>query len=282
MKKYKLIITLIILLILLFSIIDALFIAPRNTKVRKEIIINSKIPKEFDGFTIIFISDIHYNNFMDYSRFKKIIDKINLINPDLIIFGGDLFDRPKDNFPNEKAQQELIELLNTIEAKYGKFAVYGNHDLESISAKEVFENIMNKTNFKILKNNNVQIHYNSEQYFNLIGIDSLLYGDVNISESFNGITDNHFNLTVCHTPDIFDQLNDKQIDLLLSGHSHGGQINFFNLFTLYKPEGAKNYTKGKYHKNNSTLDVTTGLGTTRFDIRFNAPSEIVVYKLKNK
>lgn len=282
MKKTKLIIGLIILFFLFLIILDSFYFAIRNSKIRKEIIYSTKIAPELDGFTIVFISDIHYNNFMNQTRFKKIVNKINLINPDLLIFGGDLFDRPKEKLPDNQIKQEMIDFLNSINTKYGKYAVYGNHDLESVAAKELFDEIMDKTNFKILNNQNIAVHFKNEKFFNLIGIDSIVYGNIDLNKAYDNLDSNSFNLAVCHTPDIFDQIDHSKTDYLLAGHSHGGQINLFNLFSFYKPQGAKKYTKGKYYQNNSTLDISNGVGTTRLDVRFNAPSEIVIYKLKSK
>lgn len=282
MKKINPIILFLFLIILLYVVVDATYFSPRHTKIRKETINNEKIPVEFDGFRIVFISDLHYNSYMNRKRLEKIINKINILDPDIVLFGGDLFDHPNKTFPSEETKKELESLLKSISARHGKYAVYGNHDLESAAAKDLFEQVMLASDFKVLKNKLVTISKHTDAKINLIGLDSMLYGEVNLNQAFENSSSHSFNLVLTHTPDIFQQLNKEKADYVLAGHSHGGQIYIPLIGAIYKPEGAKLYTKGKYYESSSTLDITNGLGTTRQDIRFNAASEIVLYTLKHQ
>ena len=92
-----------------------------------------------DDFKIVFFSDVHFNAFVDEERFQNIIHTINNENPDAVLFGGDLFDHPANKMPGEIEISVVSKLLNEIEADKGKFAVLGNHDLESVSTAIMVE-----------------------------------------------------------------------------------------------------------------------------------------------
>ncbi len=260
--------------------LDSFYLATNFIRIRKEVYYTNKISEEFNGMKVVFFSDTHLNKFFNEKRLKQLVDKINKIDADIVLFGGDLFDHPGSNNVSEETKNMVISYFSKIEAKLNKYAVYGNHDLENSNVKELYNQIMKSSGFEILNNENVKIHNKKNSYFNLIGIDSMLLGSPNINSAYELIQDKDFNLVFCHTPDIVEKVNPNKTDLFLAGHSHGGQINF--IFPIYKPYGAEKYYKGIYKIYDIILDVSNGVGTTRYDIRFNAPSEIVVYTIERK
>jgi len=277
--KKSLLLMVIGLLVIGILVTDAFLWAPSRLRVRYETITSTKIPPTMNNYRIVFFSDLHYNNFVNDKRAQHVVDVINTVGAETIIFGGDLFDHPTANLVTPTIENNLIKILHEIEAPYGKFAILGNHDYESATTTAMIMNVLNQSNFEVLINQSIKLHKNTNEFINLIAIDSLSLGEPDITKAFAGTNDEQFNLAVTHAPDLFDQMLKVSPDLVLSAHSHGGQVRFPLFGSLYQPYGAEKYIAGQYHKVNTMMDISNGVGTTKYDVRFDAPAEIIVYRL---
>lgn len=284
MKKNKrtLIISSIILLFICALLYKALIIENERITVRKEIISTNKLDKNFDGFTIALISDLHFDNDFNKDNLHKIITKVNNINPDVLIFGGDLLKYHDTSVLSDENQKLIIEALSNLKAKYGKYAIYGDQDLiKNTQTKELVNAILNQADFHILTNNRNKI-YKNNSYINIIGINPDDGKTLDIKTIYNKITTKEFNLTITHFPDIIDYLPKGLNDLILAAHSHGGYIALPFTNGLIKTEGANKYVSGKYYIDNTIIDISNGLGNDGYPVRFNTPKEILVYKIQVK
>lgn len=204
---------------------------------------------------------------------KKVVEEINLINPDIVIFTGDLID--KDFNINDKQKEQLITLLKSINSKYGKYSIIGNHDY--IKDKEEIETIYNESNF-ILLQNTYDIIYNSEnEKIFLGGLDTYSYDKADIDKVMNYFKDNDnidYKIILVHEPDYIDTITSKyDVDLVLAGHSHNGQINIPFIKNFILPYGSKKYYKNYYNVDNTPLYISSGIGESRINLRFlNKPS----------
>lgn len=253
---------------------------PRRLSVEIETLVDPSIPASFEGINVVFFSDAHYNKFMDRERFLNVVTRINQLDPDIVIFGGDLFDHPSVDYPTTDIQSELTDLLSMIQAPLGKYAVFGNHDLESPRTEQMITNIFQASGFELLVNQNIPIYNKSESFIRLVGLDSQLLGTPDINGAYDGVADGEFVITVSHTPDIIDDLP-VLTRWVLAGHSHGGQIRlpFFN--QLYTVPYARNYVYGEHVVNGIRLNISNGIGTTRWDIRLMADPQIHSYTLSS-
>lgn len=284
MKTWHKILLILTLLILLIGGLtyDAFFVASKRFTIRYETIKSEKIPAQLNDVNILFFSDIHYNNFMTPDRFNDVIELINGASPDIVIFTGDLLDHPSTTMPTEEVITTLTTQLKEIQAPLGKFAVLGNHDLESTATKDLITSILVNADFEIITNRSILVRNKGSEAIGLVGLDSQLLGIPDISNAFANVSPNGFNIVVSHTPDIANSLPADQVDLQVSGHSHGGQVYIPVIGPLYTAPYAEIYNKGKYRINDDfILDVTNGVGTTRKDVRFFADAEVVVYRLQS-
>ena len=280
--KYKKLILCLISLLLVVGLItyNAICVAPHKLTIREETLKSDKFDKSLDGLTIAFFSDVHYGNFINDDDIDKLIDTINLINPDVVIFGGDLIDRFSQH-PIPVEQRELLsDKLSNIKAKIDKYAVLGNHDEDVQPAKDEVNKILTNAGFKVIENTNVQISNGTDKCINLIGIDSMLCGTPDIASAYEGIADGNYTIAISHCPDIFDEIDTTITDYVLSAHSHGGQVYLPLINIFYRPYGCEKYFRGKHHSNNATLDITNGSGLTNKSIRLFADAEVVFYKLE--
>lgn len=258
------------------------FVSVRRVNIVNQTVISNKIPDDCNNMKIALISDIHYNSFMDFERLSGMIDKINAASPDVILFAGDLFDKPDKLAVNETTREELIYLLKTLEAPYGKFAVLGESDHASKSLEEAMQNIFYYADFELLNNSSVLLHKDGTHSINLIGIDSQIGGKPDINKAMENIDTNNFTIVLTHAPDLVSSLPLNSIDLVVAGHSHGGQIALPFFGPVLRKDGARKYTHGTTTINNTVIMVGNGLGTTDFDIRLFAPPQCIMIRLTNK
>lgn len=258
------------------------FVSVKRVNIVNQTIVSNKIPDDMNNLKIALISDIHYNAFMNKERLSAMIEKINQANPDIILFAGDLFDKPDQKAVTDEIREELIQLLKTLKAPYGKFAVLGESDHASKQLEESMLNIFYYADFELLNNSSVLLHKDSAHSINLIGIDSLIKGKPDINKAMTNIDTNNFTIVLTHAPDLASSLPLNNIDLVVAGHSHGGQIALPFIGPLFHRDGARKYTHGTTTVNNTVIIVGNGLGTTDLDLRLFAPPQCIMIRLTNQ
>lgn len=230
-------------------------------------------PEITESLSVAVFADTHFGKDYDISDFKKAAEKINEASPDLIIFLGDLID---DYSSYDGDMDHIISVLSSLDAPYGKYAIFGNHDYGG-GAERLYAGWMESTGFTVLKNSTVSLKGN----ITLTGIDDCLigYGDPSAA---NGLSSDSYNIVICHEPDVADSISGTNTDLMIAGHTHGGQVNVPFYKDRYLPDLGKKYIKGKYvldNKEKTVVYVNNGLGTTKVGARFMAVPEITYFFL---
>lgn len=257
----------ILIIILTLIVLYSRYIEPTRLTTKEITINNQNIEKDFDGLKIVHFSDLHYKRIITKKRINKIIEEINLINPDIIVFTGDLID--SDSNITEDDIKYLEETLKKINSKYGKYAVLGNHDY-SIDIEKIRQ-IYNNSDFNLLENSYDIIHSKNNQKLYIGGISTGEFNDNTIKELL--ITENIYKIILLHEPDFIDKTANLNANLALSGHSHNGQINIPYIKKIFLPTGAKKYYEEYYKVNNTELYISNGIGVSRINLRlFNTPS----------
>lgn len=219
---------------------------------------NEKIKNDIN---LVFLSDLHLGS-NSTKHLKKIIKKINQLRYDLLLIGGDMIDSSKFNF-------EDLQLFRKINKPI--LFVSGNHEYYLENKTEKFASLK-IYNIKFL--NNISFKYKD---LNVIGISDNL--EINAKKNLTKqlLKRNLFNLVLVHKPCLWDVL-DSKIDLMLSGHTHNGQIYPFNFIVKLKYK----YIYGLYKKLNSKLYVSSGVGCWGPKMRLGSKNEIIYIKLKSK
>lgn len=280
MKKF-IIILIIIILIVVLGLLYSRFIATRGLKVKEYKVVNNKITDSYHGLKIVHLTDIHYGSTIFEKQLNNIVDEVNKLNPDIVVMTGDLLD---ERLSYDK--DIIIKCLSKIEAKLGKYAISGNHDIplddyNYIVKESGFTNLDNKYELIYSKSNEPiiisGIGYGNED----IGIKTEQF-DKYISELKADDIKPIYSILLVHEPDTVDSLNLDNYDLILAGHSHGGQVRLPIIGKLYTPQGSKKYYDEYYKINNTDLYISSGLGTSWYRFRlFNKPS-FNFYRITNK
>lgn len=235
-----------------------------------------------DTVKIVQISDIHLKEDYSIKELNKIVNKLNRLNPDLVIFTGDLY----DNYGEYNNDEEVISQLSKIDAKYGKLAVWGNHDYGGGGAM-AYEEIMERSGFKILNNESSIVNLESGKSISISGIDDAMLGNpILYNNTDNEIAD--YSILMSHEPDSAVDYMNNNYNLILCGHSHGGQIDIPFIPQIQKrainvTTHASLYDDGLYdidNENKTKFYVNTGLGTTHISARFGVVPEIAEFNIK--
>lgn len=267
--KFFVILLLIILLVLGYS----RYLGTSGLVTHEYKIETSSIDGSFDGLKVIHFTDLHYLRVVNKNILGKIVKEINLIKPDIVFFTGDLID--KDFDISDKEKEELINLLSNINTKYGKYAVIGNHDY--IKGEEELIDIYSQSDFTLLQNSYDIIYRDNSDKLFIGGVDTYSYDKADIDKVMEYFADNEdisYKIMLVHEPDYADTILSKyDVNLILAGHSHNGQVNIPVIKKVFLPFGSKKYYENYYNLDGTPLYVSSGIGESRVDFRlFNTPS----------
>lgn len=225
---------------------------------------------------VVQLSDIHIGELVTKRRIKEIVRLVNEENPDFIVLTGDIVDTQSKNV------QEIICELKNFKATYGVYYVLGNHeymhDIDNI-IKELKD-----LDFRVLLNQNILLLKDKVPLINIVGVADLMgerigYLQPNITKSFEGINNDVPTILLSHQPKIIERIKDNFVELVLAGHTHGGQIFPFNFAVLLQQP----YIKG-LHKigKDRFLYINQGTGLWGPPMRIGSHSEITIIELLPK
>lgn len=264
----------IVIVFIIGIVLYARFVGTMGLTTKEYVIMDKDVPDNFDGLKIVHFSDLHYNRAISLNKVKSIVNEINDINPDIVVFTGDLIDR--DAIISDNDYDELANVLGNIKSKYGKYAVIGNHDYEK--DKDGVIKVFHKADFKYL-DNSYEIIYNKENEKIFIGgLGNVTHNQEDISKMMEYFNDEgnkiDYKIILVHEPDIADNIvKDYKVNLILAGHSHNGQVRLPIIGAIYKPPYAKNYYDNYYNLDGTNLYISSGIGVSTVNYRlFNHPS----------
>ncbi len=221
---------------------------------------------------VIQISDLHFDQLRYFHT--SIAKKINAAKPDLLCITGDAVDT------TSKIKQ-LHQFLQLIDHSIKKYAITGNWEYWGNVNLTELKSMYADNNCELLINEHRTISINNRD-ISIIGIDDFVGGQADFKKATEQLTETDTNIVLSHCPAYRDiikaQKGDVPIDLILSGHTHGGQITFLG-FAPFKPQGSGKYIKGWYKEADPKMYVSKGIGTSILPIRFGARAEMVILKI---
>ncbi|BET17391.1 metallophosphoesterase [Bacillus velezensis] len=253
----------------------ARYIEPRMIEITRHTITSRLIPRGFDNFKIVQFSDTHLSDVFTSGDLNKAAEKINQLKPDLLIFTGDLIDKP--HLFND--HQQALAVLQNLEAPFGKLCVYGNHDHGGYGTN-TYKALMEAADFQVLRNGCRQVQLTDGSRIELAFLDDVMLGKPDYEGTLSRLSEDAFSILIVHEPDAALKIGGYPVNLQLSGHTHGGQVQLPFFGPLITPPYGKTYTDGMYTLHDTAVYVNRGLGTTRLPYRFLARPEITLFTLK--
>lgn len=251
-----------------------------NNEIRTLELKDKNIPKEFDGLKIVQISDLHLGSFFNHKPFQEVRYQIEQLKPDIICITGD--------FVNNKPGELKIAYsdLKRLDADIGVFACLGNHDhyMSESETKNLIKSLR-ETKIKLLINENQEMKISSKS-LNISGVDNYgmnqFYGD--FDKALFKSEDYDYNVLLCHDPRNWDEFikYKKPVNLMLSGHTHGGQVAWEMFGLELKPvKMVYKQSEGHYSNQDYHLYVNRGIGTVGPPLRIGVRPEITQIILKS-
>lgn len=242
----------------------------------------SGLPESFNYFRIVHLSDIHDSEFGENNL--DLVNKVTILSPDAIFITGDFIDR------NRYDLEQSLEIVKQMQDVAPFYYVTGNHEI-STNDEEHIKTKLTQLGVHVLTNESMIIDKGQGERIAIGGIDDPLASKLDekeyvvqvIDETFKDVPDDMFKILLSHRPEQFDVYVDRQIDLVFSGHAHGGQIRVPGVGGIVAPGQGwfPKYTSGVHKENKTSMVVSRGLGNSIVPLRvFNRP-EVIVVTLKS-
>jgi predicted MPP superfamily phosphohydrolase len=256
---------------LVLALLGGLRALSRRPRIIRQEIPIADLPRAFDGYRIVQLSDIHCGPFTPARRVDRWVDRANRLGADLAVVTGDLITSGRDY------TQAVAECLSQLRAPDGVYGCMGNHDY--FTDGEAFVRTLESNGLTLLRNRGLKLERDGQAIY-LAGVDDTWTGRANLAHALHDREPETPVVLLAHDPALFARAAKHDVALTLSGHTHGGQVAFplaprrWNLARFMTP-----FTTGCYQIGPSFLYVNRGLGTTGPPVRLGVRPEITVFTL---
>jgi uncharacterized protein len=242
---------------------------PFMLAIERQQIYLQRLPNALDGLRIVHLSDFHYGPLVNPAHLERAIEAANDLRPDLIALTGDYISSDRSY------AGPCAELIGRLRAQHGVFAVLGNHDHWTDAA--LIADLFRAEGIRVLLNEGMRIDLSGESFW-LAGVNDTMVGLEDLPLALAGSSEDEMKLLLAHNPIILRRAARAGVDLVLSGHTHGGQV-------ILRPEKnasgrpRRRLLRGLGRRGNTQIYVTRGLGTVVLPIRYGCPPEVSVLEL---
>jgi len=226
-------------------------------------------PKSFVGYKIVQLSDIHCSAFIRGDYLSEVIQRVNSLSGDLLVLTGDFLTGMNDR----KYFPEFLKALSELDSRYTVSAVLGNHEFWENQDTYV-ERGLTRAGVRVLRNSHQIIRREGESLY-LVGIDDISFKRDNIEKAIDGVPLDKLTILLSHNPDFIPTASKYIFSLMLSGHTHGGQVQLPIFGPLIVPSRfGRRYAEGLHKMKDTYLYVNRGIGVISPPIRFLCRPEI--------
>lgn len=231
----------------------------------------ANLPTAFEGITIAQLSDVHHSSFMSAERIAEIVDAVNALGADAIVLTGDYVSYSPYYIAG------AAETLGRLTASLGVFAVLGNHDFWNDA--EQMTRALEREGITVLRNAHTRLEIRGDSIV-LAGVDDLTVCAADLDRSLRGADPRRVRLLLSHNPGIVRRAAIRAVDLVLSGHTHGGQVHVPILGAPSVYGYPKAFVSGHARLGETQIYVNRGLGTVIVPVRVGSVPEVTVFTLE--
>ncbi|HEV2883324.1 MAG TPA: metallophosphoesterase [Pyrinomonadaceae bacterium] len=229
-----------------------------------------RLPPALDGFRVVQLSDIHHSPFTSREQIERAVATANSLQPDIVALTGDYISKER------QYAAPCAELLGKLRARHGVYAVLGNHDHWTDAA--LITDLFRAEGITMLVNQGMRFEYKDAAFW-LAGVDDSMVGLEDLSLALAGSRENELKLLLAHNPIVLRRAARAGVDLVLSGHTHGGQVNLrSDRNASARPR--RRTLKGLARQGETQIYVSRGLGTVVLPVRFGCPPEVSLLELR--
>ncbi|MGH9469713.1 MAG: metallophosphoesterase [Terriglobia bacterium] len=241
-----------------------------DPEITETVIRLSRLPAAHDGLRIVHLTDIHLSLFTPIEEVQRVVELANRLRPDLIALTGDYVTfSPQYIWPAAYA-------LGKLRARLGTFAVLGNHDFR-VDPDEVTQ-ALTAQSIRVLRNAHCALPAGGGTLW-LVGIDDLWFSSDDLPGAMRSIPTNEAKILLCHNPRGIGRASRLGVDLMLSGHTHGGQVRLPLLRSLYRSKPGERFVDGWNQLGGTQIYVSRGIGKVVVPVRVACRPEITCLRL---
>jgi uncharacterized protein len=229
-----------------------------------------RLPKKLDGFRLVHLSDIHHSPFTNLEHISRAVKVANRLKPDMFVLTGDYVSHESEYI------EPVAEVLGQLSSEFGTFACLGNHD--HWTDAELVTSSFRRANINVLINEGFRFTARDSSLW-LCGVDDYMVGKTDLKSALHGSFADEMKLLLAHNPVIFRQAARFDVDLVLSGHTHGGQVKLRDEDKRILPQ--RKLKNGLHRRRDSQIYITRGIGTVVLPIRYQCPPEISLIELQS-
>lgn len=245
--------------------------AEANSLVIERITVNlKKLPKEFDGMRLVHLSDIHHSPFTDLDHITRAVELANSLKPDMFILTGDYVSHETEYIA------PVAEVLGKLESEFGTYACLGNHD--HWTDADLVTDLMRGEGINVLVNEGIRFTARGAAFW-IAGVDDYMVGKSDLRTALKGSFITEMKLLLAHNPVLLRRAARAGVDLVLSGHTHGGQVKIRD--TEKKPFYRRKLSSGLHRRYETQIYITRGIGTVVVPLRYQCPPEISLIELRS-
>jgi len=244
-----------------------------DLEVTRETVRLKGLPRAFSGFNVCHLTDLHSREFDKGNA--SLLSLIAESRPDAIAVTGDMVDRLN---PDESVFLKLCEGLSRIAPTY---FVTGNHEIDGLHGLGIVGDVARR-GVNCMDNRSVTLERNG-QSIRIAGVgEHKFYGNAGLKAALQGVSEDDFTLLLSHHPEQMDAFTQKKVDLVLAGHTHGGQIRLPFMGAIFAPTQGMfpRYISGLYQEDRTAMYISRGLGSSTFPIRRDCPPEMAFLTLE--
>ena len=230
-----------------------------------------ELPASFDGFRIVQVSDVHHSSLVSIEEVRRVVALAQSARADMVVLTGDY------TTARRKYIEPCAEALAALQAPSGVWAVLGNHD--HYTDAELTTRALARRGIGVLTNAHTEIRRGADA-LQLAGIDDWSWGQENWEQSLGGLDRTRPCVLLSHEPRVLDMPQVAGVSLILSGHTHGGQVSLPFVGAPARFLEEFKYIRGHYERGGTQLYVSRGTGVVGLPIRFGARPEIAVLRLR--
>jgi uncharacterized protein len=229
----------------------------------------TRLPRQLDGFRIVHLSDIHHSPFTNLEHITRTVEVANNLKPDMFVLTGDYVSHEREYIaPMAKVMGKLV-------SEFGTFACLGNHD--HWTDAELVTNCLSDEGITVLVNEGFRFKARGASFW-LCGVDDLMVGKTDLRQALLGAEPDEMKLLLAHNPEIIRRAAKAGIDLMLSGHTHGGQVKIRDQEKRIFQR--RRLSNGLHLRKSTQIYITRGIGTVVLPIRYQCPPEISLIQLR--
>ena len=248
----------------------AAFAEPYMLAVEQHIIGLRRLPSALDGLRIVQLSDFHHSPFTGREQIERAIEATNSLQPDIIALTGDYISHEREY------AAPCAEMLGHLRARCGVYAVLGNHD-HWVDASLITD-LFRAEGIRMLVNEGMRFEHNGASFW-LAGVDDTMVGLEDLPLALAGSRADEMKLLLAHNPIILRRAARAGVDLVLSGHTHGGQVTWRSERSA-SGRARRRLLRGLGRQGNTQIYVTRGLGTVVLPVRYGCPPEVSLLEMR--